>query len=291
MVARDNGHVINISSIAGSYNFSGNSSYHAKKAAVNMLSNQLRIDAFGKRVRVAEICPGRVATDISRMSMGMILRSANALSTVSNCRKPSILQRQSLSPAPVPVNIGHMEITPTLQVMGGFQTARPATPRSAVLQRTEAVTRFDLSAILANPEFIAMLLHGIEMTFIIAIGSWILAMTLAILLLALHFAPGRFGNAFVAGYVSYQRNVPTLVQLMLWYFSIFTLLPYWLTHWLASHNVEAIFAIIGLGLCRAAYFSEDLRSGLRSVSPPSPRSAFSRRSAALIPRITKGEQR
>jgi His/Glu/Gln/Arg/opine family amino acid ABC transporter permease subunit len=163
--------------------------------------------------------------------------------------------------------------------------------RSAVLQRTEAVTRFDLSAILANPEFIAMLLHGIEMTFIIAIGSWILAMTLAILLLALHFAPGRFGNAFVAGYVSYQRNVPTLVQLMLWYFSIFTLLPYWLTHWLASHNVEAIFAIIGLGLCRAAYFSEDLRSGLRSVSPPSPRSAFSRRSAALIPRITKGEQR
>jgi NADP-dependent 3-hydroxy acid dehydrogenase YdfG len=62
MVARDNGHVINISSIAGSYNFSGNSSYHAKKAAVSMLSNQLRIDAFGKRVRVAEICPGRVDT-------------------------------------------------------------------------------------------------------------------------------------------------------------------------------------------------------------------------------------
>ncbi len=29
-----------------------------------MLSNQLRVDAFGKRVRVTEICPGRVATDI-----------------------------------------------------------------------------------------------------------------------------------------------------------------------------------------------------------------------------------
>ena len=34
--------------------------------------------------------------------------------------------------APVAVNIGHMEITPTLQVMGGLQTAKPQTkePRS-----------------------------------------------------------------------------------------------------------------------------------------------------------------
>ena len=27
--------------------------------------------------------------------------------------------------APIAVNIGHMEITPTLQVMGGLQTAKP----------------------------------------------------------------------------------------------------------------------------------------------------------------------
>src|SRR5205085_6811902 len=64
MVARDRGHVVNISSIAAAYNFGGNSTYHATKAAVSMLSRQLRIDAFGKRVRVTEICPGRVATDI-----------------------------------------------------------------------------------------------------------------------------------------------------------------------------------------------------------------------------------
>ena len=64
MVARDRGHVVNISSIAGAYNFGGNSTYHATKAAVSMLSRQLRVDCFGKRVRVTEICPGRVATDI-----------------------------------------------------------------------------------------------------------------------------------------------------------------------------------------------------------------------------------
>ena len=46
MVARDRGHVINISSIAGAYNFAGNSTYHATKAAISMLSRQLRDPAL-----------------------------------------------------------------------------------------------------------------------------------------------------------------------------------------------------------------------------------------------------
>ncbi|EHS49405.1 polar amino acid ABC transporter, inner membrane subunit [Rhizobium sp. PDO1-076] len=129
------------------------------------------------------------------------------------------------------------------------------------------MTGFDLSAILSDPDYVQMLLHGIEMTFVIFFGSWMLAMTLAFTLLGIRFSPFRFGDRFVAAYVSYHRNVPTLVQLMLWYFGIFTLLPDWLTSWLVEHNAETIFAVVGLGLCQAAYFSEDLRSGLRSVSP------------------------
>ena len=129
------------------------------------------------------------------------------------------------------------------------------------------MTSFDLSEILGNPEYVSMLVLGIEMTFIVAIGSWLLAMTLALLLLGLRYAPGPAGNAFVTAYISYHRNVPTLVQLMLWYFGIFTLMPEGLTLWLNDHNAEATFAVIGLGLCQAAYFSEDLRSGMRAVSP------------------------
>jgi NADP-dependent 3-hydroxy acid dehydrogenase YdfG len=132
MVARDRGHVVNISSIAGAYNFGGNSIYHATKAAVSMLSRQLRIDAFGKRVRVTEICPGRVATDIfahvhgdsaevrARFIDGFELPEAT---DIANAIAFAIA-------APAAVNIGHMEITPTLQVPGGLQTARPE-------QRTE----------------------------------------------------------------------------------------------------------------------------------------------------------
>jgi NADP-dependent 3-hydroxy acid dehydrogenase YdfG len=127
MVARDRGHVVNISSIAAAYNFGGNSTYHATKAAVSMLSRQLRIDCFGKHVRVTEICPGRVATDIfahvhgdsaetyERFVKGFELPQAH---DIANAIAFAIA-------APVAVNIGHMEITPTLQVPGGLSTARP----------------------------------------------------------------------------------------------------------------------------------------------------------------------
>ncbi|ANM19492.1 short-chain dehydrogenase/reductase SDR family protein (plasmid) [Rhizobium sp. N541] len=132
MVARDRGHVINISSIAGAYNFGGNSSYHATKAGVSMLSNQLRIDAFGKRVRVTEICPGRVATDIFNHVHGddPSIRE-KFIDGFELPQAADIADAIAFAiSAPVAVNIGHMEITPTLQVMGGLQTARPQ-PKTA----------------------------------------------------------------------------------------------------------------------------------------------------------------
>jgi NADP-dependent 3-hydroxy acid dehydrogenase YdfG len=132
MAERDRGHVINISSIAAAYNFNGNSTYHATKAAVSMLSRQLRIDLFGRRVRVTEICPGRVATDIfahvhgdsedtyKRFVEGFELPQAE---DIANAIAFAIA-------APIAVNVGHMEITPTLQVPGGLSTTRPETPRA-----------------------------------------------------------------------------------------------------------------------------------------------------------------
>ena len=132
MVARDRGHVVNICSIAGAYNFGGNSTYHATKAAVSMLSRQLRIDAFGKRVRVTEICPGRVATDIFAHVHGDSPGDpTSASSRASSCRRRADIADAIAFAiaAPVAVNIGHMEITPTLQVPGGLSTARPDSPR------------------------------------------------------------------------------------------------------------------------------------------------------------------
>jgi NADP-dependent 3-hydroxy acid dehydrogenase YdfG len=129
MVARDCGHVINISSIAGAYNFGGNSIYHATKAAVSMLSRQLRIDAFGRRVRVTEICPGRVATDIFAHVHGDTPEiRAKFIDGFELPQARDIADAIAFAiAAPIAVNIGHMEITPTLQVPGGLSTARPET--------------------------------------------------------------------------------------------------------------------------------------------------------------------
>jgi NADP-dependent 3-hydroxy acid dehydrogenase YdfG len=127
MAARNRGHVVNISSIAAAYHFGGNSTYHATKAAVHMLSRQLRIDLYGKLVRVTEICPGRVATDIfahvhgeskathERFVEGFALPQA---SDIADAIAFAIA-------APIAVNIGHIEIMPTLQVPGGLSTLRP----------------------------------------------------------------------------------------------------------------------------------------------------------------------
>lgn len=124
---------------------------------------------------------------------------------------------------------------------------------------------FNLMAILLNADFGAMLVHGLQLTLKIAAGSWLLAMTLALVLLTVRLAPSRIAQQLVAAYVSYHFNVPTLVQLMLWYFGIFSLLPDALQTWLSNNNAELLLSIVALGLCQAAYFCEDLRSGLRAI--------------------------
>ena len=132
MVERDRGHVINITSIAGAYNFNGNSTYHATKAALSMLSRQLRIDAFGKRVRVTEICPGRVATDIFAHVHGDSKETHERFIEGFELPKAEDIAEAIAFAiaAPVAVNIGHMEITPTLQVPGGLSTTRPERPQA-----------------------------------------------------------------------------------------------------------------------------------------------------------------
>lgn len=125
---------------------------------------------------------------------------------------------------------------------------------------------FDLTAVLGNPAYREMIASGVRVTLAIFACSWLFGMALAALLLVIRLLPGPVGERVVATYVAYHRNVPTLVQLMLWYFGISALLPDSWQEWLADHSSEAVFAVIALSLCQAAYFSEDLRSGLRGVS-------------------------
>ncbi|MGC6369178.1 amino acid ABC transporter permease [Pseudomonas sp. K2I15] len=123
---------------------------------------------------------------------------------------------------------------------------------------------FDLAAVLQG-EYAELIVKGIEITLQLALFAWLLAMALALLLVTIRLTGNKLADRLVAGYVSYHRNVPTLVQLMLWYFGVPTLLSESTQLWLANYSTEYLFSVIALGLCQAAYFCEDIRSGLRAI--------------------------
>jgi len=65
MVARKRGHVVNISSVAGSWPYPGGHVYGATKAFVTQLSLAMRCDLLGTGVRVTSIEPGLAETEFS----------------------------------------------------------------------------------------------------------------------------------------------------------------------------------------------------------------------------------
>lgn len=111
------------------------------------------------------------------------------------------------------------------------------------------------------------LLRGLLVTLLLALGSWLLAFAVGLLLTVMRLARVRVIGPCVLAFVEYQRNVPPLVHLFLWYFGVSSLLPEGLQGWLNEHHGELIFAVIAIGLYYGAYFAEDIRSGLRSIAP------------------------
>lgn len=127
MMERDRGHIVNIGSMAGHYEFGGHIAYMATKAAVHTVSRQLRVDAFGRRVRVTEISPGRVETDIFA-KVEKIDPAEAKRKYYEGFEMPQVSDIADAVEyaigAPQYVNIGLIELLPTLQVPGGLRTAR-----------------------------------------------------------------------------------------------------------------------------------------------------------------------
>ncbi|SFP03916.1 NADP-dependent 3-hydroxy acid dehydrogenase YdfG [Cohaesibacter marisflavi] len=126
MIERDRGHIINTTSIAAAYSFPSNTIYHATKAGVRALTNNLRHDVYGKRIRVTELCPARVATEIFGKVHG------NPEQTQKDFVDGyEILQPEDISDAvanavdaPSHVNVSYIEVFSTFQVEGGLRFER-----------------------------------------------------------------------------------------------------------------------------------------------------------------------
>lgn len=67
MVARQTGHIINISSVAGKQTYENGAVYCASKKAVEAISEGMRLDLTRHGIKITNIAPGAVATEFSEV--------------------------------------------------------------------------------------------------------------------------------------------------------------------------------------------------------------------------------
>jgi NADP-dependent 3-hydroxy acid dehydrogenase YdfG len=121
MLSRNRGHIVNMSSVAGLYPMAS-PVYGASKSAVHQLSQNLRLELAGSRVRLTEICPGRVSTEFFDAAIDDPDKRAAVKNTGIN-----ELTAQDIADAviyaldaPWRVNVSLIELQPTEQVFGGM---------------------------------------------------------------------------------------------------------------------------------------------------------------------------
>lgn len=127
MVARDRGHIVNLSSIAGTYPYPGGNTYGATKAAVTQFSLNLLSDLVKTRVRVTNIEPGLCGG--SEFSVVRYRGDADAAAKVYAGTTP--LTSEDVAEAvlwatsqPPHVNINRIELMPTCQAPAGLAVHR-----------------------------------------------------------------------------------------------------------------------------------------------------------------------
>lgn len=128
MVERNRGHVVNLGSTAGTYAVPTSNVYGSTKAFVKMFSANLRADLVGTRVRVTEIAPGAVLTNIGLARAGGDVEKMRAYYAKMPCLDVEDISKATLwvlgQPERVQVNV--LEITPLGMAPGPMLRQKPA---------------------------------------------------------------------------------------------------------------------------------------------------------------------
>ncbi len=129
MVARDSGHVVNISSTAGSWPYSGGNVYGGSKAFVDQFSRNLRADLYGTRIRVTCIAPGMAESEFSDVRFkGDKDKAAKVYEGTEPLRPEDIAEAVYWAVSrPAHVNINAMEIMPVAQTWAPLAVHRRKT--------------------------------------------------------------------------------------------------------------------------------------------------------------------
>ena len=122
MIARARGHIVNITSTVGHNVLPGTVPYAAAKAGLSRAGIVTRYDIAGSGVRLSEIAPGRVATDIYMAAFkGDRERLNSTLFDEFRTIEPDDVAEAVAAVLSLPehVNASHLELSPTDQAMGG----------------------------------------------------------------------------------------------------------------------------------------------------------------------------
>ncbi len=127
MVARNNGLIINLGSIAGAYPYPGGNVYGGSKAFVRQFSLNLRADLVGLNVRVTDIEPGLVGgSEFSAVRFGGDTEKAAAVYAGTQPLMPEDIAETAawLVSLPPHVNINTIEMMPTCQAPAALAVRR-----------------------------------------------------------------------------------------------------------------------------------------------------------------------
>jgi serine 3-dehydrogenase (NADP+) len=125
------GAIINLSSVAASYPYTGGNVYGATKAFVTQFTLNLRSDLNGKGVRVTSIEPGMVETEFTLVRTGGDQSASDTLYRGAQPMTGEDIASTILWVAQLPphLNVNRLELMPVSQSWAGFQVARaPAAP-------------------------------------------------------------------------------------------------------------------------------------------------------------------
>lgn len=97
-------------------------------------------------------------------------------------------------------------------------------------------------AVLADPDVQLLFLRGTLTTLELFFASAIAAYALGALLVVIRMS-GWLPSAAVGAFVEYHRNVPSIVQIFVWYFGVPQILPQsW--HAYANAHLSAFFSLL-----------------------------------------------
>jgi len=122
MVQRDQGHIINLGSVAGNYPYPGGNVYGGTKAFVKQFSNNLLTDLVKTRIRVTNIEPGLAESEFSIVRFHGDTDKAKQVYQGTKPLTPADIADIIFWVTNVPehVNINTVEVMPVCQSCGPF---------------------------------------------------------------------------------------------------------------------------------------------------------------------------